>query len=290
MQFANPFKNEGLWLKGNTHLHTTESDGRLSPQEAAVTYEKNGYDFLFYADHWKRTKFDYEGNLIAIAAEELDLLIEEKVEIHIVCWGLKEELIKSEIKSIEDLKIYAEREGIKLIIAHPFYSGLNFKHLSPLTYCSGFEVFNTFGEKYGRAVSASQWDELLESGHKIYGFAADDTHRVETAENPGGWIMVKAAEKTESSILAAIDKGMFYATQGPEIKKIELSETEIKVECSPCRRINFISRSMRGNSVIAEDNKMLTEASSSFRPDQIYIRIECIDNDGKTAWSNPVFL
>ena len=39
------------WFKGNLHMHTTLSDGRVSPSEAIERYRKNGYDFIAITDH-----------------------------------------------------------------------------------------------------------------------------------------------------------------------------------------------------------------------------------------------
>ena len=39
------------WLKGNTHTHTTESDGDTSPELVARWYRDHGYDFLILSDH-----------------------------------------------------------------------------------------------------------------------------------------------------------------------------------------------------------------------------------------------
>ena len=47
----NPFKLPGRFLRGNLHLHTTASDGDLSPQEAVDLYREHGYDFLAITDH-----------------------------------------------------------------------------------------------------------------------------------------------------------------------------------------------------------------------------------------------
>ena len=44
--------DEGLnWYKGNTHMHTTISDGRLAPEDAIELYRAKGYDFLAITDH-----------------------------------------------------------------------------------------------------------------------------------------------------------------------------------------------------------------------------------------------
>ena len=39
------------WYKGNTHTHTTESDGDTPPEEVALWYRDHGYNFLVLSDH-----------------------------------------------------------------------------------------------------------------------------------------------------------------------------------------------------------------------------------------------
>ena len=55
MRFANPFAAEGNWYRGNLHLHTSNSDGRLSPEAAVRLYQEHGYDFVAITDHNKLT-------------------------------------------------------------------------------------------------------------------------------------------------------------------------------------------------------------------------------------------
>ena len=40
------------FYKANFHLHTTNSDGRRSPEEAIALYREQGYDVLAITDHW----------------------------------------------------------------------------------------------------------------------------------------------------------------------------------------------------------------------------------------------
>jgi len=40
-----------MLLKGGLHVHTTCSDGTLTPQEAARAYEERGFDFIAFTDH-----------------------------------------------------------------------------------------------------------------------------------------------------------------------------------------------------------------------------------------------
>ena len=45
------FPENGVWLKGNPHSHTTVSDGYFEPLELAKLYASQGYDFLSMTDH-----------------------------------------------------------------------------------------------------------------------------------------------------------------------------------------------------------------------------------------------
>ena len=42
---------DARWFKGNTHTHTTESDGDTAPAEVAQWYKRHGYQFLVLSDH-----------------------------------------------------------------------------------------------------------------------------------------------------------------------------------------------------------------------------------------------
>jgi len=48
-----------MLLKGALHVHTTCSDGELTPQEVANAYEERGFDFLAFTDHDYLVKPNY---------------------------------------------------------------------------------------------------------------------------------------------------------------------------------------------------------------------------------------
>lgn len=45
------FADTGNWYKGNLHAHTTNSDGKLTPEQAVLIYKQHGYDFLCFSEH-----------------------------------------------------------------------------------------------------------------------------------------------------------------------------------------------------------------------------------------------
>ena len=44
-------QNQNNWYKGNLHMHTTRSDGKVTPEEAKKIYYQAGYDFIALTDH-----------------------------------------------------------------------------------------------------------------------------------------------------------------------------------------------------------------------------------------------
>ena len=73
----------------------------------------------------------------------------------------------------------------------------------------------------GRGDSSLQWDEALERGKNLFALATDDSH------HPGfdsgfAWTMVRAADKSQEAVLAALRAGSFYGSTGPEITSVEV--------------------------------------------------------------------
>jgi hypothetical protein len=61
----------GKRLKGQLHIHTTASDGRLTPQEAADLYSSLGFGFIAYTDHDHLLKPNYPEMIAAVKTELL---------------------------------------------------------------------------------------------------------------------------------------------------------------------------------------------------------------------------
>ena len=65
-------------LKAGFHTHTTNSDGRLSPDEAIALYGANGYDILALTDHWKYAPTRKVGDITVLSGCEYDVSGAEK--------------------------------------------------------------------------------------------------------------------------------------------------------------------------------------------------------------------
>ena len=84
------YDTSGQWLKGNTHIHSTASDGGKTFAEIADMYAPAGYDFLFRTDHWVPSDAAGDGEtypLLWLDGIELDGEDTEGAYFHVVCLG-----------------------------------------------------------------------------------------------------------------------------------------------------------------------------------------------------------
>ena len=73
-----------MLLKGALHIHTTCSDGELTPQEAADAYEERGYDFVAFTDHDYLVKKDYRE---VYSQVKTDMIILHGIELTVFAKG-----------------------------------------------------------------------------------------------------------------------------------------------------------------------------------------------------------
>ena len=73
MENKKMFTDNGKWYKGNLHSHTVNSDGKLTPAQAVLTYRQHGYSFMCLSDHDYytdlRQEFDCEDFILLPAVE-----------------------------------------------------------------------------------------------------------------------------------------------------------------------------------------------------------------------------
>src|SRR5688500_16976821 len=75
------------WYQGNTHTHTTESDGDSPPEVVARWYKERGYNFLVLSDHnvWtdpSKLRHLADSSFILIPGEELSSRFNDKA-VHV---------------------------------------------------------------------------------------------------------------------------------------------------------------------------------------------------------------
>jgi hypothetical protein len=235
------------WFKGNLHTHTSLSDGDSPPGVVARWYDEAGYDFLCISDHNVRFDPDFlqsellkEGRRIhLIPGEELTSWWqddERTYALHVNGYGTRASLgdvggesVQGVLQGLID-RIVAN--GGMASVNHPnFWSSVGWKDLAALRRLQFFEVYNghplSFNDGTEELPSMDTvWDLLLLHGQRVFGLAVDDAHYFQEwgaqFSNPGrGWVVVEAEEKTSAELLAALAAGHFYASNGPELSRVE---------------------------------------------------------------------
>jgi hypothetical protein len=180
--------------------------------------------------------------------------------------------------------------GAVIILAHPYWSGMTLADTLPLQGLTGQEIFTTAAHTdLGKGLATVHWDDVLARGKHWWGFAVDDTHNYEY-DFAGGWVWVKSERLEEEAILQAMKNGAFYSSSGPEIYDFRVEKGLAKVRCSEVAAINFIGHSKWGIQRRAAPGRTITEGEYQLQGHEVYLRVECVDAWGHTAWTNPVFL
>ncbi len=299
MNVVNPFRAPGRWLRGNTHSHSTESDGRLSIPDRFAAYRDAGYDFLVLTDHRKVSDVSGEcrPGFLAISGSEVHPDNPYGGDrFHFVAINIHEPIRDTELTPNETIAAIREQGG-EAVVCHPYWCGHTINDLQPLRGYFAVEVFNaTCRALIGKGFSEPHWDDLLDKVGPTFGIAADDAHGIDH-DVFQGWIMVRAAELTTPAVLEALRTGAFYSTMGPEIVDLDIRAAdgsaagrEVVVRCSPAQAITFKAQRSRGRHVLAPAGERLTEAAFPLTGSERYVRVEITAPDGKKAWSNPLFL
>lgn len=287
------------WFRGNTHTHTSESDGDTAPLAVAQWYATHGYHFLVITDHDKVTTIE-QAPLLLIPGEEVTAFLPKK-PVHVNAMGLAEAVAPQKGATVAETlqkNIAAVRDaGALATINHPNFGWsfgsaemLETEGATLLEIASGHPFVNM----HGPPSVEQMWDDLLTAGRRIFAVATDDSHHFKVlgepfGSHPGkGWIVVRAEKLDAKTILDAIARGDFYASTGVSIADYAVDGDTLTVTIEARNgaryRTDFIGPHGR---ILAST----TDARSSFTlPDGIaYVRARVTDSNGRVAWMQPHF-
>lgn len=296
------------WYKGNTHTHTTESDGDSPPEEVAAWYRDHGYNFLVLSDHNVRTDPEHYSELftddfILIPGEEVSSSFDRR-PVHINGINVNDLVVPQTAETMVDT-IQRNIDAIREVEGAPHINHPNFRwafgaeELAQVSDDRLLEIYNghpTVHNAGGGGVPGldAVWDELLTRGKRIYGIAVDDAHHFRTIgrdqANPGrGWVMVRAAALDPLSIVSALEDGMFYASTGVELDDVVVDERRIEVHIRPRADFRYTTRFIGAGGrelLVTGENPAVFELHGP----EVYVRALVTDSGGWRAWVQPVFI
>src|SRR5512138_3809951 len=175
MKIRNPYRNFPHWFRGNTHTHSTLSDGEWPLEKVVAAYRDSGYDFLAITDHDVFTDLSQltTPTFLALSSDEVTV----RGRDHIVGLGLRE-AVPSFMDHQRTVDAIGAQGGLA-IVAHPNWSWLGLEQCLGLHGYTAIEILNVvcnYLEYNGYALQ--YWDDLIRRGIRVWGIAADDAHRI----------------------------------------------------------------------------------------------------------------
>jgi hypothetical protein len=311
-----PFDDAGgVWLRCALHVHTTESDGWLTPDKQRRYHAWGGFDVLAITDHDRFTPEPAgSDDMLIIGGTELSMKAPKSGgPLHLLGIGITAQpAVDYHATLAEAARAVREAGGIPYL-AHPVWSGLRTDEVDGLEACAGVEIYNASSDvEQDRGHADAHTDIWLAAGYRFGLIATDDTHY------PGwdafrGWTMVHARERSRQAVLEALETGRYYATSGPRITSLEMENGVLTVRCTPARSITALANPHYGAQVRAGhhslayygqrlqtgdgqttegliEGELLTGARFTATPGVRYFRLMITDDHGRRAWTNPVWI
>ncbi|MGB2906522.1 MAG: hypothetical protein WBB73_05450, partial [Candidatus Aminicenantaceae bacterium] len=183
--------------------------------------------------------------------------------------------------------------GAVPVLAHPNFTwAFGAEEMIGIRECVLFEVLNAHPSVNNqgddtRPGTEEMWDRVLSTGKLIFGIGTDDTHKIATY--PGkSWVMVRASELSELSILEALEKGKFYVSTGVVLEDYKITKSAVKI------RIRPDGETLYTTSFIGEGGRVMARSDSLnpvFKKSRglLYVRVKIEDTNGNLALTQPVF-
>ena len=287
-------KNVGNFYKANLHVHTTVSDGSMSPEEIKRIYMEKGYSVVAFTDHEVMVPHPEltDEHFVALTSIEIstnnradcDFSFAKTYHLNIYspdenknCFNTFDkgkmwlnhsyQYITDEQESVQYNRVYdvddvnkvikmANDEGCLVSYNHPVWSLQNYSDYSCLKGLWGIELYNTGCARNGYFDTAQPFDDLLRKGERVFPLATDDAHHLRDCF--GGYVMIGAENLTYNSIFNALKNGDFYASTGPEFFEISFENGTVKIVTSP---VSFIGISTDNRHLFSkrDEENLLTE-------------------------------
>jgi hypothetical protein len=309
------------WFQGNTHTHTINSDGDSTPDAVVRWYREHGYDFLFITDHGMITNVDPlnalfggDGQFLVLPGEEVTSNSKSpELHVHVNALGPKSRIAaqkgtKARDTLQMDLDAIASGGGLAQINHPNFFWQLTADDIASVKGARLLEIMNMHPivNSLGAGPAAPSvediWDQVLSRGFVIWGVASDDVHQLKEAGSstagtagqgalPGrGWIVVRAEHLKADEIMAAIEKGDFYASTGVALKDYQANSKQITIQV----RTREAYREKYRIQFVGNDGKILQDATADsavykIKGDEGYVRARITNSNGQAAWTQPVF-
>lgn len=307
-QFERLALTSGRWYKGNTHSHTTNTDGDSPPATVIEWYKARGFNFLVISDHDTLTEPStlrqfMDSAFVLVPGEEVTGRAEGG-PVHLTAVNVNR-IIRVRTADTRQATLQANVDAIRAggaipIINHPNYRwSLDSVMLRQTSGYNLFELYNGHPHVHNegsseRASTEELWDQLLTSGRRVFGVASDDSHHFQRwspeSVNPGkAWIAVRASRLDPVEIARNLDAGLFYASTGIVLQDVIIERNTIEVKIEQAVDYRYTTEFIGDGGRVLARVAGLT-ARYTLGPGVKYVRARVTDSGGRRAWTQPAFV
>lgn len=214
------------WYKGDTHMHTVNSDGVLRLYELIDQYKKHSLDWIIVTDH----NFDTISSG-SYSSDGLTVIRGQEITVkagHVNVWGEKVPLDPPySIETAEDFaKVIEQCNTVGAITCanHPFCTQCGFRVDVNALPVKCVEVWNTI-QHSDNVKNMKWWVEKLRQGQHLAAVGGSDFHR---SYGPLDMIAMPttvtyAKSNSPADILTALAEGRSVVTNKPDTSMIYLN-------------------------------------------------------------------
>jgi len=216
------------WFKGDTHLHTTNSDGYLHQYELVERCKKSGLDYMIITDHnFNTVEASYSSDgLTVIQGQEIT-----GERGHVNVWGAKVPFEMpydlSDIEAYKRMTEKARENGATVSVNHPFCTNCPFLMDLDAFPMDCVEVWNTI-QHSDNVKNMKWWTDKLLQGKRIAAVGGSDYHRnyvgLDLLAMPT--TVVHAESNAPEDILSALREGRAVVTNKPNTSMLYLTVGE----------------------------------------------------------------
>jgi len=296
------------WLKGDLHVHTTASDGRMSRREALEVLRRHRFDFCAISDHDVYDAGGRDSGLLVLPSRELS-----SQRGHIVAL-----FANGSLERCPDWSSQGEIDAVRAagglpILAHPrikeFTSTQSMaftceRLLCELSHFHGQEVYtHNVGSGFATAVDRldAVWTGRIDAGSDdlpVWGYASSDAHAPEQVQDNVG-ILVAADECTPVAIRAALEAGRFYSLaataarfedicfDGRSLNVRATDAVMLRVKCTGGTPAEGRGHRMQAALKYAREAGTI-ELDYRVQGNEGYLRVEAMDSNGGFVYANPI--
>ena len=181
----------------------------------------------------------------------------------------------------------AKKNNMLVVYNHPAWSMNTYPLYTQLSGLDGFEMFNGASHLYSDIdYTPYVYDHFARAGQRMVVVGGDDNHKV--SHSGLAWTMIKADRLTYADLIAGLERGNCYASDGPEIYDLYTEVVDgqryVYIACSDAKGIYLTTAGRRLDFRLAEsDNAPVNQATFRIEPHDFFFRLSVRDFGGNHA-------